>query len=217
MTPNGKAKDGIYRRGCFFWVFSVLMLQMKNENRYNGSYFYIPFSVFKLGKRKVKLDYPILIFHYGIGERKTKGRYIQHMVVFRLSCFHFAKEKAKMGITDHISIFRFCLRIRKKGKGCLVTVFLFSIVKKKNEKQKDGMYTDRVGVPIWHKTSDRFRVAKCVKEPMIMVRKAYHTIHYNYTFSCIYSSLPWLLPFPVGSIVRFVCPNSPCHVGIWLQ
>ena len=79
----------------------------KNENRYSGSYFYIPFSVFKVGTGKRKLDYPILIFHYGIGEWKTKGRYIQHVVVFRLSCFHLAKEKTKLGITDHISIFRF--------------------------------------------------------------------------------------------------------------
>ena len=83
------------------------MLQMKNENRYSGSYFYIAFSVFKVGKGKRKLDYPILIFHYGIGEFKTKERHIQHVVVFRLSCFHLAKEKTKMRITDHISIFRF--------------------------------------------------------------------------------------------------------------
>ena len=80
---------------------------MKNENRYSGSYFYIPFSVFKLGKGKRKLGYPILIFHYGIGGGGTKGRYIQHVVVYRLSCFHLAIEKTKMGITDHISIFPF--------------------------------------------------------------------------------------------------------------
>ena len=83
---------------------------MKNQNRFNGSYFYIPFSVFKLGKRKRKLDYPTLIFHYGIGEWNTKGRYIQHVVVFR--------------------------------KGCLVTLFLFSIMKWKNGKRKDSIYTD---------------------------------------------------------------------------
>ena len=103
------------------------MLQMEIENRYYGSYIYIPFSVFKLGKRK--LDYPILIFHYGIIERKTKGQYIQHMVVFRLSCFHLAKEKTEIGITDHISIFRFCLRIRKKDKDGYLLFFLFSIMK----------------------------------------------------------------------------------------
>ena len=68
MTPNGKAKDGIYRIGCFSGFFSYLMLQMKNENGYSGSYFYIPFLVFKVGKGKRKLDDPILIFLYGIGE-----------------------------------------------------------------------------------------------------------------------------------------------------
>ena len=96
MTPNGKAKGGIYRRGCFPVVFSVLMLRIKNEDWYNGSYSYIPFSVFELGKRKRKLDYLIPIFHYGIGERKMKGRYIQHVVLFRFSCFHLAKEKTKI-------------------------------------------------------------------------------------------------------------------------
>ena len=51
----------------------------------------------------------ITLFLFSIMEsenEKTKGRYIQHIVVFRLSCFHLAIEKTKMGITDHISIFR---------------------------------------------------------------------------------------------------------------
>ena len=103
---TGKQRTA-YTEEVVFWVFSYLMLQMKNENRYSGSYFYIPFSVFKAGYGKRKLDYPILIFHYGIGEGITKGRYIQHVVVFRLSCFHLAKEKTKIGIMDHISILRF--------------------------------------------------------------------------------------------------------------
>ena len=103
---TGKQRTA-YTEEIVFLFFSYLVLQMKNENRYSGSYFYIPVSVFKLGKGKRKLDYPIFIFHYGIGEWKTKGRYIQHVAVFRLPCFHLAKEKTKMGITDHISIFRF--------------------------------------------------------------------------------------------------------------
>ena len=49
---------------------------MKNENRYSGSYFYIPFSVFKV----------------------------------------------------------------VKGKGNLITLFLFSIMESENEKRKDGIY-----------------------------------------------------------------------------
>ena len=43
MKLNGKTKDGIYKRFCFSVVpFSTLQLK-KNENRYNGSYFYFPF------------------------------------------------------------------------------------------------------------------------------------------------------------------------------
>ena len=90
-------------------VFYFLMLRMKNENGYNGSYSYIPFPVFELGKGKRNLHYPIPISIMESENKKTtmKGRYIQHMVLFRFSCFHFAKEKTKICITDHISIFRF--------------------------------------------------------------------------------------------------------------
>ena len=75
MTPNGKAIDGMYRRGCFS-VFFLFDAANENENRYSGWYFYIPFSVFKLGK----------------------------------------------------------------GKGKLITLFLFSIMESENEKLKDGIY-----------------------------------------------------------------------------
>ena len=115
---------------------------MKNENRYSGSYFHIPFSVFKLGKGKRNLDYPMLIFHYGIGEWKTKGRYIQHVVVFRLSCFHLAKEKTKMGITDHISIFWFFVWGLEKRKRMLrypFSIFYYEIEKRKTK----GRYIHR--------------------------------------------------------------------------
>ena len=140
MTPNGKAKDGINRRGVFFcffvffwfceWkmkigitdrnpIFLFLFLnwekgkgnliipfpffiwnrrtknvrtvytargcfpfilfsscKRKNENGYNGSYFYFSFFVWGLEKRKRMLSYSFSIFYYEIEKRKTKGRYI---------------------------------------------------------------------------------------------------------------------------------------------
>ena len=82
----------------------------------------------------MKLDYPILIFRYGIGEWKTKGRYIQHVVVFCLSCFHLAIEKTKMGITDHMSIFRFFvwgLEKRKRMLSYPFSIFYYEIEKRK--------------------------------------------------------------------------------------
>ena len=48
------------------------MLRMKNENKHNGSYTYIPASVFEFGKRKRKLDYPIPIFHMESEKEKRK-------------------------------------------------------------------------------------------------------------------------------------------------
>ena len=49
-----------------------------------------------------------------------------------------------MGTTDHIYIFRFVFEDKKKVKGFLVTLFLFPIMKYKNEKRKDGIYTGRL-------------------------------------------------------------------------
>ena len=62
-------------RGCFpFILFSSC--NRKNENGYNGSYFYFSFFVWGLEKRKRMLSYPFSIFYYEIEKRKTKGRYI---------------------------------------------------------------------------------------------------------------------------------------------
>ena len=81
----------------------------------------------KKGKRKPNLPFPIV--YYGFGKRKTKGRYIQHKVLFRFSFFHLAKEKTRISITNHISIFRFLFVDYEKGKGYLGTLFPFSIMK----------------------------------------------------------------------------------------
>ena len=62
-------------RGCFpFILFSSC--NRKNENGYNGSYFYFSFFVWGLEKRKRMLSYPFSIFYYEIEKRKTNGRYI---------------------------------------------------------------------------------------------------------------------------------------------
>ena len=62
-------------RDCFpFILFSSC--NRKNENGYNGSYFYFSFFVWGLEKRKRMLRYPFSIFYYEIEKRKTKGRYI---------------------------------------------------------------------------------------------------------------------------------------------
>ena len=45
------------------------MLQMKNENRYSGSYFYIPFTVFKVGKGNL-----ITLFLFSIMESENEKR-----------------------------------------------------------------------------------------------------------------------------------------------
>ena len=112
---------------------------MKNENRYSGSYFYIPLSVFKVGKGKRKLDYHIIIFHYGIGEWKTKGRYIQHVVVFRLSCFHLAKEKNENvynGSYFYFSFFVWGLEKKKRMLNYPFSIFYYKIEKRKTKNER---------------------------------------------------------------------------------
>ena len=140
VFPTDDTKREVNKRHVqkrlFFCFFSYLMLQMKNENRYSGSYFYIPFSVIKLGKGKRKLDYPILIFHYGIGEWKTKGRYIQHVVVFRLSCFHLAIEKNENGYNGsyfYFSFFVWRLEKRKRMLSYPFSIFYYEIEERKTK------------------------------------------------------------------------------------
>ena len=61
------------------WCFPFILFsscKRKNENGYNGSYFYFSFFVWGLEKRKRMLSYSFSIFYYEIEKRKTKGRYI---------------------------------------------------------------------------------------------------------------------------------------------
>ena len=58
-------------RGCFpLILFSSC--NRKNENGYNGSYFYFSFFVWGLEKRKRMLSYPFSIFYYEIENEKRK-------------------------------------------------------------------------------------------------------------------------------------------------
>ena len=138
MTPHGKVRDGIYRRGClsvfffFFWCCEWIMKIGMTDH--------IPiflFSVFELGKRKRKLDYPTPIFHYGIGERKTKGRYVQHIMLFRFSCFHLAKEKNENLYNRSYFYFSFFfvweLGKRKRLLSHPISIFYYEIEKRKTK------------------------------------------------------------------------------------
>ena len=76
-------------RDCFpFILFSSC--NRKNENGYNGSYFYFSFFVWGLEKRKRMLRYPFSIFYYEIEKRKTKGRYIHGPPLWGESTFHWS-------------------------------------------------------------------------------------------------------------------------------
>ena len=95
--------------GDFAFLFSFFLhCELKETKLCLTDHIYIfLFFVYELGKGKRKTNLPFSIFYYGFGKRKTKGRYIQHNVLFRFSFFHLAKEKTKTCITDPISIFRF--------------------------------------------------------------------------------------------------------------
>ena len=64
-------------RGCFpFILFSSC--KRKNENGYNGSYFYFSFFVWGLEKRKMMLSDSFSFFYYEIEKRKTKNERMEY-------------------------------------------------------------------------------------------------------------------------------------------
>ena len=71
-----KNERTVYTTGSCFLFTLFSSCNRKNENGYNGSYFYFSFFVWGLEKRKRMLGYPFSIFYYEIEKRKTKGRYI---------------------------------------------------------------------------------------------------------------------------------------------
>ena len=71
-----KNERTVYTTHGAFLYFHFSFHKGKNENRYNGSYFYFSFFVWGVGKRKMILSYPFPIFYHEIKKRKTKGRYI---------------------------------------------------------------------------------------------------------------------------------------------
>ena len=138
----------MYTEEVVFLIFSYLMLQIKNENRYSGSYFYIPVSVFWIRKREKEIWLPYLYFPLWNRERKTKGRYIQHVAVFRLSCFHLAKEKNENRYNRsyfYFSFFVWWLQKRKRMLCYSLSIFYYEIEKTKNERT---VYT-RIGSALY--------------------------------------------------------------------
>ena len=96
------------------------------------------FSVFELGKRKRKLDYPIPYFHYGIEEQKNEQTVYTTHGAFPFSYFHLAKERTKIIWRIIFLISVFCLRIRK-AEEMLSNSFsiLYYEIEKRNTK---GLY-----------------------------------------------------------------------------
>ena len=142
MTSNEKnkrrKKQKMAYTGDFAFLFSFFTL--RNETMYKGSYFYFPFFVCESGKRKRKTTLSFSIFYYGFGKRKTKGRQTQHNVLFRFSFFSSCKRKNENMYNGSYFYFSFFVcGLRKRYWG---TLFLFSILKLKNKKRKDGIYTD---------------------------------------------------------------------------
>ena len=134
MTPNGKAKYGIYRKGCFSGFFSYLMLQMKNENRYSGSYFCILFSVFKLGKGKRNLI-TLLLFSIMESENEKRKDGIYNTWLFSVyPVFILQKEKNENGYNGSYFYFSFLVWGLEKRKRMLS--YPFSIFFDEIEKWK---------------------------------------------------------------------------------
>ena len=82
----------------------------------------------------MKTNLPFFIFYYGFRKRKTKGRYIQHNVLFRFSFFHLAKEKNENMYNGSYFYFSFFVcGLRKKER---ILRFPFPIFYHEIEKRK---------------------------------------------------------------------------------
>ena len=136
MTPNGKAKDGIYRRGVFFLCFfSLLMLRMKNENRYNGSYSYIPFFCFWIVKKEKETWLSHFHFHME-SENKIRNDGIYNTWCF--SVFLFSSCKRKNENRYNGSYFYFSFSVWRLGKmkrmiSCPFSIFYYELEKRKTK------------------------------------------------------------------------------------
>ena len=91
------------------------------------------------------------------------------MVVYRLSRFHLAKEKMKIGIADHISSFALWLRIRKKMISYSFSIFYHNRKKRKTK----GRY---IHGPFWYSNPQPtcFYV-KIIYEFLECLKTAYYT------------------------------------------
>ena len=70
-TKRKNKRRHIQEMLLFCFHFFTLRIE-RNETMYNGSYFYFPFFVYELGRRKRKPNLPFPIFYYGFGKRKRK-------------------------------------------------------------------------------------------------------------------------------------------------
>ena len=91
------------------------------------------FFVYELGKRKRKTNLPVFIFYYGFGKRKTKGRYIQHNVLFLFSSCKRENENMYNGSYFHFSFFVCGLRKSKRILRYPFPIFYHEIEKRKTK------------------------------------------------------------------------------------
>ena len=126
-SENQKRKEDIYSTTCFS-VFPFSSCKRKNENIYNGSYFYFSFFVCGLRKKKRILMYPFPIFYHEIEKRKTKGRYIHGpgLSRFLITVVLYREHKYQSTSDGHKSHLCFLIIAnRKTNRGWFGSLFVF--------------------------------------------------------------------------------------------
>ena len=108
-------------RGCFLFIL-FSSCKRKNENGYNGSYFYFRFFVWGLEKRKRMHSYPFYIFYYEIEKRKTKGRYIHGPII---------RQIFNTSLNAHVAVYGFKICILLTLILC-VTYDIFELLRHKS-------------------------------------------------------------------------------------
>ena len=136
MISNGKAKDGIYRRGCFSGFFFLFWCcEWKMKICITDHIFIFPFSFWIRKKQKdTRLPYS----YFPLWNRRTKNErtvYTAHGG-FSFILFSFCKRKIENGYNGSYFYFLFFVRGLEKRKGVLsysFSIFYYEIEKRKTK------------------------------------------------------------------------------------
>ena len=134
ITVSLRSKGSMDHTNVFRFV-NVLYSEHKYQSTSDGHKSHLCFPIIANRKTNRRWFGSLFVFPTDT-KRESNRRHVQNRLFF---CFFNSYLMLQMK-NDHISIFPFLFLNWVKGKGNLITLFLFSIMESENEKRKDGIY-----------------------------------------------------------------------------